>query len=752
MLIWFCGLAVSAMAVEMYHTNRTFTAVGIDVKGTPPLVDMLYTESGKLTDLVKGTNITINTNETCAIEKQAAIPVCYGSAEGAWNAAVAYNGTPSNYYGKIFDNVGWVRGTKSVNGEWGAYLWTLQNRIVFRSSETNWWISPSNGVRVAISNVLVGSLGNYPPMTDTNDIGPSINTNFPDVGEEKTCRVDVTNVFYQLIIPSIWITPRQAYVAVNGSNVEFNVTGTNIPQGVTWSLIPDLSGSGGATIQSNGAWQTEVMPGSVGTNYIVRATSKDNTNFYDQVSLAVVKVELMEVGFSGSGEHSLKKTGSDTWTNDTYVSEGDTTITDPVWKDANLDGDVQDAGDTDDPVCFTRESSPTIQAKFKVSPSLTLTAVPFSATLHAGAVSILNYSANVNISGTEVSVTFTTPDQLPNQVFNGTWTIDFACDIAGLTGIESGSSAHKAFIMYATPKTTYYDISDNYNPVSMALTAKRANIASEWANTEATTNEIATTCDSGVGAKLGFAYNYTNNPFVALDIGGGWDCISWGNIAATACRLLGVEAHPYRAWCHNNIVTTNSSTWGWQIQYHLYHHPDSGEASWFLGYPDNNFQGFFYVGQLDVSAGVFPSDGWSVGHYITAESGKENYLPIYVIQTFAGVGGMLQWKVADLGSGNAPISEWQPNSEISGITIDPFPDSSSPDLADDGTYNINWNVSAYTLQFNNGSNITVTADGNYILPSAVHDIRVIVTTNSLPSTNESGNVRVVPPHYLATIP
>ena len=54
---------------------------------------------------------------------------------------MAYNnGTPSNYLGKTFDNVGWVRGTKSVNGEWGAYLWVLQNRIVFKSSGTNRWV------------------------------------------------------------------------------------------------------------------------------------------------------------------------------------------------------------------------------------------------------------------------------------------------------------------------------------------------------------------------------------------------------------------------------------------------------------------------------------------------------------------------------------------------------------------------------------------------------------------------------------
>ena len=130
-------------------------------------------------------------------------------------------------------------------------------------------------------------------MADTNDVGPSINTNFPgaDTGEDRSFAVDITNVYYRLVIPAIWITPRNAVICIGGSNVQYSVTGTNIPQGVTWTMIPDLSGSGGATIQSNGAWQAEVTPGNVGTNYIVRATSKDNTNFYDQVPFTVVGVQ-----------------------------------------------------------------------------------------------------------------------------------------------------------------------------------------------------------------------------------------------------------------------------------------------------------------------------------------------------------------------------------------------------------------------------------------------------------------------------
>ncbi|MCG2679367.1 MAG: hypothetical protein L6455_05270, partial [Kiritimatiellae bacterium] len=295
MLAVICGLAVSAGAAEMYHTNRTFKPVKFNLQGTPT-VDQLYNESGRLTDIVKGTNITINTNETYAIEKQA-VALGYASATDAWTAALNYtNGTPSNYPGKIYDNVGWVRGTKSVGAKWGAYLSTVQNRIVFKSSETNWWVSPSNGVRVAISNVLVGSLGDYPPMTETNDIGPSINTNFPgeNQGESKEFYVDITNVYYQLIIPSIWITPRTAYAAAEGSNVEYEVAGSNLSQGVTWTISP-TNFTGRATIQPSNDWHyAGVTPGTVATNYKVRATSIDNTNFYDEVNLGVLKVDIVE--------------------------------------------------------------------------------------------------------------------------------------------------------------------------------------------------------------------------------------------------------------------------------------------------------------------------------------------------------------------------------------------------------------------------------------------------------------------------
>ena len=299
---WLWGMLLSVEATEVYYTNRTFVPVvfNIQVQAT---VFRLYTESGYLTGIVKGTNIIINTNETCAIEKQA-IALGYGTATDAWAAAVAYDGPPSNYQGKIYDNVGWVRGTKSVNGKWGSYLWTLENRIVFKSSATNWYQSSSNGIPVAISNVLVGSMGNYEPMAENvEDIGPSLvlaTNNFPgaNTGEDRSFYVDYTNVYYQLVISSVRVSPRVMARPVGGSNVEYEVKGTNMPQGVQWTIT--TNGISGEAVLSGNSNSATVTPGTVATNYTIRATAKDNTNFYDEVNLSVVGVEKLMYNKSGN--------------------------------------------------------------------------------------------------------------------------------------------------------------------------------------------------------------------------------------------------------------------------------------------------------------------------------------------------------------------------------------------------------------------------------------------------------------------
>jgi len=159
---------------------------------------------GQLTEVVGPTNVIINTNNTYATEYEG-FAVGYDSAADAWDSVTSiYSSNSTNYPSKIFDNVGWVKGTKEAYGDWGGYLWLLQNIVNFESSPTNIWVSP-DGVTNHIAKVLVGSIGDYPPMTNVVDIGPTnwngdAITNYLGEGlsTDLVCRADFT-AYYQLI-------------------------------------------------------------------------------------------------------------------------------------------------------------------------------------------------------------------------------------------------------------------------------------------------------------------------------------------------------------------------------------------------------------------------------------------------------------------------------------------------------------------------------------------------------------------------
>jgi len=132
--------------------------------------------------------------------------VGYDSATTAWDCVAAtYVSNSKKYPGKIFDNVGWVKGTKETYGSWGGYLWLLQNTVAFQSSPTNVWVS-QGGVTNYIAKVLVGSIGDYSPMTDVVDVGPTnwngqAITDYLGAGqaEDYVCRGDFT-AYYKLAV------------------------------------------------------------------------------------------------------------------------------------------------------------------------------------------------------------------------------------------------------------------------------------------------------------------------------------------------------------------------------------------------------------------------------------------------------------------------------------------------------------------------------------------------------------------------
>lgn len=190
--LFLAGAPAGAQTVtNWYHTNRVFRAVTSSIPGVVTAYQVCDA-AGRLTEVVGPTNVIVSTNvhwfwgaETFAREYEA-VAWGYPSAEAAWAAAVSnYTNYHQTYTNETYDNVGWVKGTRQAYGDWGAFLWFMENQVTFRTSPTNIWISPG-GITNYIAQVLVGTIGDYPPLTDTVDVGPTNRTavtNFPGAGQ-----------------------------------------------------------------------------------------------------------------------------------------------------------------------------------------------------------------------------------------------------------------------------------------------------------------------------------------------------------------------------------------------------------------------------------------------------------------------------------------------------------------------------------------------------------------------------------------
>jgi len=186
------ALPSSGVSTNFYHTNRVFRPVLFTNLG--PSVSAFNAKKmlGQFTTVVGPTNVIVNTNNTFAKEYEA-MAWGYPSASAAWSAVASnYLNYSQTYPTATYDNVGWVKGTHQAYGDWGAYLWLMQNQSAFKTSATNIWVSP-NGQTNFILQVLVSSLGDYLPMANVVEIGPTnwgIITNYP--GAESS-----TDVFYK---------------------------------------------------------------------------------------------------------------------------------------------------------------------------------------------------------------------------------------------------------------------------------------------------------------------------------------------------------------------------------------------------------------------------------------------------------------------------------------------------------------------------------------------------------------------------
>ncbi|MCG2680494.1 MAG: hypothetical protein L6455_11105, partial [Kiritimatiellae bacterium] len=172
-----------------------------------------------------------------------------------------------------------------------------------------------------ISKVLVGTIGDFAPMTDQSDTGPSLAglTNWPTPGDPSNDVKYTANftAYYDLGLPALWIQPLLTNVCINSSNVTFWLTTNSyVTNGVTWSLTPEGLSNGAAL--TDYASNAVVNVGGVATTYVVRATANENTNIYGSAALNVVK----------AGSPLQYKIGANAWADmpdPLYVSK-DTTV------------------------------------------------------------------------------------------------------------------------------------------------------------------------------------------------------------------------------------------------------------------------------------------------------------------------------------------------------------------------------------------------------------------------------------------
>jgi hypothetical protein len=199
-------------STNVYHLNRRFEPC-LGVAGAPTVYSVI-TAISNLTEIVQAkTNVIFDTNNTCAVEYES-VALGYDGSEAAWAAVLEdYAGEWVTHSNKLYDNVGWVKGGGEVGGTSAGYLWLLQNHAAFRTSPTNFWVSPAGKTNL-IEKVLVGTIGDYGPMQDVVDVGPTnwgadTPTNFlgSEAPTDVSTHADFTAYYRLLVLKVEMITP-----------------------------------------------------------------------------------------------------------------------------------------------------------------------------------------------------------------------------------------------------------------------------------------------------------------------------------------------------------------------------------------------------------------------------------------------------------------------------------------------------------------------------------------------------------------
>ena len=156
----------------------------------------------------------------------------------------------------------------------------VEFRLTNSNTDVTWSLEPS-GVSSGASLTVTGDVA----VVDPGNIGTNYiiratsteNTNCTVTTAFKVIRVEITPT-----------NTNACASCTNDCEVEFNLTNSNTK--VSWTIKPSGVVSG-ATLTVSGEVAT-VEPGSIGTTYVVRATSTENTNCTVTTAFKVIRIEI----------------------------------------------------------------------------------------------------------------------------------------------------------------------------------------------------------------------------------------------------------------------------------------------------------------------------------------------------------------------------------------------------------------------------------------------------------------------------
>lgn len=371
-----------------------------------------------------------------------------------------------------------------------------------------------------------------------------------DSSELVVCEVD--KLRYKIGEGDYADVPDPLFVA-KGTTVDFKAI--IAPSGATWpSGKPVWGGTSGAS----GTGGTKSVPfntaSTSSTDYKTVTAECGNSTPLPTANVIVFELKLSQVGFSGAGEHAMEKTGAANYSYaaTTFGSAGGTAISDPVWKDVNLNGSVADAGDTQNPICFTKGSTPTLAAKIALVPALT-GAVPGQLRVITPTTPETVYlEKNVSLTGAELDINDALQTAFGANVNCVDWQLQWKVSVDGAPCVSAGNSTHLTFVTYGTP-------------TGSAVTAKRVH----WVTTKCITksnlnpDNIPRAMQAGVQAEGAGHFQggaWLPNPWSLFDPGVKGPCTTYAEVMKLGLRMLGVpQAKTTRANVTSHSVAT--TTW-----------------------------------------------------------------------------------------------------------------------------------------------------------------------------------------------